>query len=74
LIRKLLLLLLLFLHIPEERLLLIKLRFFREKVVEGNNKVVTLTSGGDFTYTATIPYKDAMKVSELMLKITGCKR
>jgi tetratricopeptide (TPR) repeat protein len=50
-----------------------KAQMLQGESVEGNNKVVTLTSGGDFTYTATIPYKDAMKVSELMLKITAVR-
>lgn len=50
-----------------------KAQMLQGESVQGNNKVVTLTSGGEFTYTATIPYKDAMKVSELMLKITAVR-
>jgi tetratricopeptide (TPR) repeat protein len=42
-----------------------------EKVV-ANNKVIT-TNGGDFTYTSTIPYKDAMKMSELVLRIKAVR-
>ncbi len=50
-----------------------KAQMLQGESVQGNNKVVTLTSGGEFIYTATIPYKDAMKVSELMLKITAVR-
>jgi len=44
-----------------------KVQVLQGESVQANNKVITY-NGGDFTYTATIPYKDAMKVSELMLK------
>ena len=44
-----------------------KVQVLQGESVEANNKVIT-TSGGDFTYTSTIPYKDAMKISELVLK------
>ena len=47
-----------------------KYRFFREKKYSANNKVITYT-GGDFTYTSAIPYKDAMKMSELVLRTTA---
>lgn len=50
-----------------------KAQMLQGESVSGNNKVVTLTSGGEFTYTATIPYKDAMKVSQLMLKIKAVR-
>jgi tetratricopeptide (TPR) repeat protein len=42
-----------------------------EKVL-ANNKVITV-SGGDFTYTSSIPYTDAMKVSELVLRIKAVR-
>jgi len=40
--------------------------------VQANNKVVAST-GGDFTYTGTIPYKEDMKMSELVLKIKAAR-
>ncbi len=45
-----------------------KVQVLQGEKVQANNKVIT-TNGGDFTYTSTIPYKDAMKVSELVLRI-----
>ncbi|HUX97293.1 MAG TPA: hypothetical protein VMV47_16280 [Bacteroidales bacterium] len=36
--------------------------------VQANNKVINYT-GGDFTYTSSVPYKDAMKISELVLQV-----
>ena len=45
-----------------------KVQVLQGEKVQANNKVIT-TTGGDFTYTATIPYKDAMKVSELVLRL-----
>ncbi len=47
--------------------------FDKAQVVQGesvsaNNKVIQST-GGDFTYTGTIPFKDAMRMSELVLRI-----
>ena len=44
-----------------------KVQVLQGESVQANNQVITY-NGGNFTYTATIPYKDAMKVSELMLK------
>jgi len=44
-----------------------KVQVLQGESVQANNKVITY-NGGDFTYTASIPYKDGMKVSELMLK------
>jgi tetratricopeptide (TPR) repeat protein len=46
-----------------------KVQVLQGEKVQANNKVITSTTGGDFTYTATIPYKDAMKVSELVLRL-----
>jgi len=45
-----------------------KVQVLQGESVQANNKVITST-GGDFTYTATVPYKEAMKVSELMLRV-----
>jgi tetratricopeptide (TPR) repeat protein len=47
--------------------------FDKAQVVQGesvsaNNKVIQY-SGGEFTYTSTIPYKDAMRISQLELRI-----
>jgi tetratricopeptide (TPR) repeat protein len=44
-----------------------KVQVLQGEKVTANNKVITYT-GGDFTYTSTIPYKDAMKMSELVLR------
>jgi tetratricopeptide (TPR) repeat protein len=49
-----------------------KVQVLQGESVQANNKVITKT-GGDFTYTATIPYKDAMKVSELVLRIKAVR-
>jgi hypothetical protein len=40
--------------------------------VQGNNKVIPY-SGGDFTYTSTIPYKEAMMMSELILRVKAVR-
>jgi tetratricopeptide (TPR) repeat protein len=44
-----------------------KVQVLQGESVQANNKVITY-NGGDFTYTATVPYKEGMKVSELMLR------
>lgn len=44
-----------------------KVQVLQGESVQANNKVITY-NGGDFSYTATIPYKEGMKVSELMLR------
>ncbi len=44
-----------------------KVQVLQGEKVQANNKVITYT-GGDFTYTSSIPYKDAMKMSELVLR------
>ena len=49
-----------------------KVQVLQGEKVQANNKVIT-TSGGDFTYTSTIPYKDAMKMSELVLRIKAVR-
>ncbi len=50
-----------------------KVQVLQGESVQGNNKVITATSGGDFTYTSTIPYKDAMKMSQLVLKVKAVR-
>jgi tetratricopeptide (TPR) repeat protein len=49
-----------------------KAQVLQGEKVQANNKVITST-GGDFTYTATIPYKDAMKMSELVLRLKAVR-
>jgi tetratricopeptide (TPR) repeat protein len=49
-----------------------KVQVLQGESVQANNKVITAT-GGDFTYTATIPYKDGMKVSELVLRLKAVR-
>jgi tetratricopeptide (TPR) repeat protein len=44
-----------------------KVQVLQGEKVAANNKVISY-NGGDFTYTSSIPYKDAMKMSELVLK------
>ena len=44
-----------------------KVQVLQGEKVQANNKVITY-SGGDFTYTSTIPFKEAMKMSELVLR------
>jgi tetratricopeptide (TPR) repeat protein len=45
-----------------------KVQVLQGESVTSNNKVISY-NGGDFTYTASIPYKEVMKVSELKLKV-----
>ena len=49
-----------------------KVQVLQGEKVMANNKVITYT-GGDFTYTSAIPYKDVMKRSELVLRTTATK-
>jgi tetratricopeptide (TPR) repeat protein len=49
-----------------------KVQVLQGESVQANNKVITST-GGDFTYSGTIPYKDAMKMSQLVLKIKAVR-
>jgi hypothetical protein len=44
-----------------------KVQVLQGEKVQGNNKVITST-GGDFSYTSSIPYTEAMKMSELVLR------
>jgi tetratricopeptide (TPR) repeat protein len=41
--------------------------------VQANNQVITVTSGGSFTYTDKVAYKDAMKISELVLRVKAVR-
>ena len=47
-----------------------KVQVVQGESVQANNQVISY-SGGNFTYTSSIPYKEAMKVSELMLKVNA---
>jgi len=49
-----------------------KVQVVQGESVQANNKVINYT-GGDFTYTSTIPYKDAMKISELVLRVKAVR-
>ena len=49
-----------------------KVQVVQGESVAANNKVIA-SSGGDFTYTSTVPYVDAMKLSELKLKIVAVR-
>ncbi len=49
-----------------------KVQVIQGESVEGNNKVISYT-GGDFTYTAAVPYKEAMKMSELVLRVNAVR-
>jgi tetratricopeptide (TPR) repeat protein len=49
-----------------------KAQVLQGESVQANNKVISAT-GGDFTYTGTIPYKDAMKMSELVLRVKAVR-
>ena len=49
-----------------------KVQVLQGESVQANNKVIT-SAGGDFTYTSTIPYKPAMKMSELMLRVKAVR-
>jgi len=49
-----------------------KVQVIQGESVQANNKVVPFT-GGDFTYTNTIPYKDVMKTSELILRVKAVR-
>jgi len=50
-----------------------KVQVVQGESVQANNQVITVTSGGNFTYTSTIPYKDVMKVSELVLRVKAVR-
>ncbi|MFA5327349.1 MAG: tetratricopeptide repeat protein [Prolixibacteraceae bacterium] len=41
--------------------------------VDANNKVITLANGGSFAYKDAVPYQEAMRMSDLELRITASK-
>jgi len=41
--------------------------------VDANNKVITLSNGGSFAYKDAVPYAEAMRMSNLELRITASK-
>jgi tetratricopeptide (TPR) repeat protein len=49
-----------------------KVQVVQGEKVQANNKVINYT-GGEFTYTAAIPYKEAMKISELVLQVQAAR-
>ncbi len=49
-----------------------KVQVLQGESVQANNKVITY-NGGDFTYTSTIPYKEDMKISELVLRVKAVR-
>jgi tetratricopeptide (TPR) repeat protein len=49
-----------------------KVQVVQGESVQANNKVINYT-GGDFTYTSSIPYKEDMKISELVLKVKAVR-
>ena len=49
-----------------------KAQLVQGESVQSNNKVIS-NMGGDFTYNAKVPYKDAMKVSELVVRIKATR-
>ena len=49
-----------------------KTQVLQGEKVQANNKVIN-TTGGDFTYTATLPYKEAMKMSQLELRLNAVR-
>ena len=49
-----------------------KVQVLQGEGVQANNKVISI-NGGDFTYTSTIPYTDALKISELVLRVKAVR-
>jgi Flp pilus assembly protein TadD len=41
--------------------------------VKENNQSISNASGGNFTYTSKIPYKDAMKMSQLVVRVKATR-
>jgi tetratricopeptide (TPR) repeat protein len=41
--------------------------------VQANNKAISNSGGGNFTYTNKIPYKDAMKMSQLVVRVKATR-
>ena len=49
-----------------------KVQVVQGESVDANNPVIS-KSGGNFTYTDVVPYKDAMKISELVLRVKASR-
>jgi len=49
-----------------------KVQVLQGESVQANNKLIS-NAGGDFTYTDKIPYKDAMKMSELVVRVKATR-
>ena len=49
-----------------------KVQVLQGEKVMANNQVITY-SGGNFTYNDIVPYKDEMRVSQLMLRLTATR-
>jgi tetratricopeptide (TPR) repeat protein len=49
-----------------------KVQVLQGESVQANNKLIS-NAGGDFTYTDKIPYKDAMKLSELVVRVKATR-
>ncbi|MEI6049594.1 MAG: hypothetical protein WCS03_11895 [Bacteroidota bacterium] len=49
-----------------------KVQVVQGESVQANNKVIN-SSGGDFTYTGAVPYQEAMKLSELVLRVKAVR-
>ena len=43
------------------------------EAVDGNEKTISYTNGGSFTYTNSVPYNDKMRVSDLVVRIKATK-
>lgn len=49
-----------------------KVQVLQGEAVQANNKLIS-NAGGDFTYTSKIPYKDALKMSELVIRVKATR-
>lgn len=49
-----------------------RVQILQGEKVQANNQVITY-AGGNFNYTTAVPYKEDMKVSELMLRINAVR-
>ena len=49
-----------------------KVQVLQGEKVQSNNKLIS-NAGGDFTYTDKIPYKDAMRMSELVIRVKATR-
>jgi tetratricopeptide (TPR) repeat protein len=50
-----------------------KVQIVQGESVQANNKVIASSSGGEFTYNDKIPYKDAMKIAELVVRVKATR-